>query len=91
MQRYPVAAIKDRKLEREFWESKEGFLETVGEFMNNLYLKLSGIKEGTENYGDPSKYTTETKVVDNIEVEVVTVYYSDTARMILQIGLSRSL
>ena len=91
MQLYPVAAITDRKLERDFWDSKEGFLEAVGEFMNNLYLKLSGIEEGTENYGDPSKYTTETQVIDNKEVEVVTVYYSDTARMILQIGLSRSL
>lgn len=89
MQNYPQAAIRDRKLEREFWETKEGFLETVGEFMNNLYLKLSGIEEGTDNYADPSAYTQQTEVVDNKEVTTVKVYYSDTARMILQVGLSR--
>ena len=90
MQKYPLAAIKDRKLEREFWESKEGFLESVGEFLNNVYLRLSGISEGTDNYGDPSSYTQTTEVVDDREVTVVKVYYSDTARMILQIGLERN-
>lgn len=89
MANYPIAAIQDRKLERDFWETKEGVLETVGEFMNNLYLKLSGMKEGTENYADPSKYTTETQIVDNKEVEIVKVSYSPTARMILQIGLNK--
>lgn len=89
MKKYPAKAIVDKKLEVEFWESKEGFIETVGEFLNNVYLKLSGVKEGTENYADPSSYTVVPQVVDNQEVQVVKVTYSDTARIVIGIGQKR--
>lgn len=85
MMTYPSAVYRDRELEIEFWESKEGFVETVNDFINDLYLKLNGVKDGTQNYSDPSKYSTETHVDNKGEtVTTVRISYSDTARMLIE-------
>ena len=36
----------------EFWENYDTFLDDIGDFFNNLYLKSSGIPSGTKNYSE---------------------------------------
>ena len=57
MQSYPKKARIERSRENAYWASKETFLDSVGEFFNDIYLKLSGVKNGTDNYSDPSDVT----------------------------------
>lgn len=82
---YPEKAKKDYLLECEFWETKQSILDDISSFFNDLYLKLSGIKEGTSNYYDPSDITHSTEIVDDIPVTVIKVTYSDTARVLIEI------
>lgn len=34
----------------EYWTKKTTLITDVGEFINNIYLKISGLKDGTSNY-----------------------------------------
>ena len=45
---------KERQLINEYWWSQKSFMDKVGDFFNDLYLKLSGQKEGTGSYGEPT-------------------------------------
>lgn len=40
---------KTRRYAYEYWE-KHDALEKIGDFFNNLYIKTSGVKEGTDSY-----------------------------------------
>ncbi len=86
MKSYPKAAIVDKRLETEFWVSKESIMDKVSAFFNDLYLKLSGVNEGTGNYGDPSHFQQDRITIDDEPVLVKKVYYSDTARVLIQNG-----
>ena len=88
MKSYPVVARKDKQLETDFWATKEGIVDKVSTFFNDIYLKLSGVSEGTGNYGDPSSIKQEEIIVDDEPVVVKRVYYSDTARVLIQNGLN---
>lgn len=46
---------KESQLIREFWASQKSFWDKIGDFFNDLYLKLSGQKEGTGSYGEATK------------------------------------
>lgn len=83
MEYYPTKASKDRALENDFWASKHTFLDDIGEFFNDLYLKLSGVSDGTANYSDPSN------VYIDKEEETITIVYSDTAKMLIEHGLNK--
>ena len=83
MQSYPQKARIERSRENAYWASKETFLDSVGEFFNDIYLKLSGVKNGTGNYSDPSDVTIEKIPSGDTVIEVVKVHYSDTARMLI--------
>lgn len=85
---YPDEARKERTAENDFWASKHSLMEDVGDFLNDMYLKLSGSKNGTESYHDYSGYSVsvdeETK-----EVIEVKIHYSTTARVLLRIAQER--
>ncbi len=88
MQGYPKAAQKERTAENNFWMERYSFMEEVGDFLNDLYLKMSGADNGTDSYHDYSNYTVrydeETK-----EVIEVKVHYSTTTRVLLKIAQDR--
>ena len=87
---YPEEMKVDRKKEWDFWDGKEGILERINDRINDWYLKLSGVKEGTANYGDPSKYSTEVKQDDEEKpVVVITINYSSAARILIQAAMDR--
>ena len=89
IQKYPKEAKIERKIEKDFWLTKHSFMEDVGEFFNNLYLKMSGAKDGTGSYHDNSKYSVEYNEETN-ETEV-RVHYSTTARVLIKIAQDRKL
>ena len=89
IKKYPMAARIERKLENDFWISKENFMEVVGDFFNDLYLKLSGSKEGVESYHDYSDYLV-IRDEETFEVIQVQVEYSLTTRVILKIAQERA-
>ncbi len=89
IKKYPMAARIERKLENDFWASKESFMEVVGDFFNDLYLKLSGSKEGVESYHDYSDYLV-IRDEETFEVIQVQVEYSLTTRVILKIAQERA-
>ncbi|MBQ7652840.1 MAG: DUF3810 family protein [Clostridia bacterium] len=48
---YPsYLVLKEADYQAKFWASQKSFLDEVGDFFNSLYLKMSGVKEGTANY-----------------------------------------
>ncbi|MBO4539784.1 MAG: DUF3810 family protein, partial [Clostridia bacterium] len=88
IKKYPMEARVERKLENDFWLSKESFMEEVGDFLNDLYLKMSGSKDGTDSYHDYSGYTVEyDKETEKTEVKI---YYSLTTRVLLKIAQERA-
>ena len=88
MTAYPQKAAYDRALENAFWQEKEGWLNEVSDFFNDVYLKLSGVKDGTANYSDPSLITDKEIIVDDKPVTVKQITYSDTAKMLIENGLT---
>ena len=88
MTAYPQKAAYDRALENAFWQEKEGWLNAVSDFFNDVYLKLSGVKDGTANYSDPSLITDKEIIVDDKPVTVKQITYSDTAKMLIENGLT---
>ena len=65
-------------------------MNKVGKFFNNLYLKLSGVGDGTKNYADPSSYNKEQYETDQGTVTIVKVNYSDTVKMYLALYLTNA-
>lgn len=47
-------AYKERELISEYWWSQKSLMDKIGDFFNDLYLKLSGQKEGTGSYNEPT-------------------------------------
>ena len=60
----------------------------MSDFFNDVYLKLSGVKDGTANYSDPSYVTDKEIIVDDKPVTVKQITYSDTAKMLIENGLT---
>lgn len=89
MATYPRKAVTDRAKEDDFWLEKESWINDVSEFFNDLYLKLSGVKEGTANYSDPSHIKQDTEIIDGKPVVTVKITYSDTAKMLIFNAMSR--
>ena len=87
---YPTEAKADNALESAYWQEKRGFMNKVGKFFNNLYLKLSGVGDGTKNYADPSSYNKEQYETDQGTVTIVKVNYSDTVKMYLALYLTNA-
>lgn len=50
----PKLARIERNYENEYWSSQKSFTDEIGDFFNSLYLKLSGVKEGSGSYYEPS-------------------------------------
>jgi hypothetical protein len=68
----------------QYWDNHASFLNNITEFFNDLYLKLSGIKEGTASYENPYQIddTGETDEEGNIIYEIT---YSDVQYMFFTI------
>lgn len=81
----PKKAIKDLQLENAFWETKQGIIEKISSFFNDLYLKISGVKEGEANYNDPSKYSKDEKS------GTIKISYSTAARILIKVAQNKSI
>ena len=85
---YPQAAALEYKNEWKEWNEKNNFLEDIGDFFNDIYLKINGAANGTESYSDASTYT---PVLDNEGAVVeIKVSYSTTARVLLRIAMEKA-
>ncbi|MDD4315938.1 MAG: DUF3810 family protein [Clostridia bacterium] len=51
---YPEAARVERDAEYAYWSKYDSVIDKVSDFMNDLYLKISGVDDGTDNYRDVS-------------------------------------
>ncbi len=86
--KYPSEARTERLAEDAFWESRYSFMDDVGEFLNDLYLKMSGSGSGTESYHDYSNYSV-TYDEKTQEVKEIKVTYSQTTRVMFRIAQER--
>ena len=50
-----IALAKTRRYEYQFWKEHD-LLGDIGDFINNLYIKSSGVKEGTTSYSGGTEY-----------------------------------
>ncbi len=50
----PIITRTERRFENEYWSSQKSFTDKIGDFFNSLYLKLSGVKNGSNSYFEPS-------------------------------------
>ena len=69
---YPCKeVVKETAYQRELWASRSSIFDEIGDFFNSLYLKLSGVKEGTANYysetGSGGKYEERERVFVEVE------------------------
>ena len=67
---HPVDAAlnKTRTYEYKFWK-EHNLLGDIGDWINNLYIKSSGVKEGTSSYSSGTQYThdpTTTKLIPSL-------------------------
>ncbi|HHT83595.1 MAG: DUF3810 family protein [Christensenellales bacterium] len=84
---YPEQADKEYEMELSFWDQFVSPLEKISEFINDLYLKSSGLEEGTGSYIDSS----EKEVIINPETgnyEYVMVEYSPMQKALIEIYLA---
>lgn len=51
---YPAEARAERSREYDYWSGYDSIIDKASEFMNDLYLKISGVDDGTDNYRDTS-------------------------------------
>ena len=55
---YRSAYSKSLSYEYKFWK-KHNLMKNIGDFFNNLYIKSSGVKEGTTSYSGGTNYETD--------------------------------
>ena len=63
-----AALNKTRTYEYKFWKG-HNLLGDIGDWINNLYIKSSGVKEGTSSYSSGTQYThdpTTTKLIPSL-------------------------
>lgn len=63
----------------EYW-NKHSSLAKIQEFFNDLYLKLSGVEEGVNNY-----YIEDEVIIDNNTNEVISFEYNDIQKIFIYI------
>jgi len=85
----PKKAIADRRLEDAFWADKKSVINDIGEFFNDLYLRLSGLSDGTNNYSDPPSISFE-EPEEPTEPPIPVIEYSRTVRMLIANAKRRS-
>ncbi len=83
---FPIEAISEQHHELRFWLKYQTHFEKVSEFFNNLYLKLSGVEEGTDSYIDSSDYDV---IIDTEtgEVGYEIIEYSPVQKMYIALYL----
>ncbi|MCH5351150.1 MAG: DUF3810 domain-containing protein [Clostridiales bacterium] len=54
--------LNEKRYENSYWASQPTFMRDLGEFFNNLYLKINGAINGTGSYTDGNKTDTVTPV-----------------------------
>lgn len=52
----------ERKFENAYWETQPDVIGKIGDFFNNVYLKLNGVSSGTGSYGAGGSFTTITPI-----------------------------
>lgn len=52
----------ERRITREYWNAQPDITGKIGEFFNNIYLKLNGASNGTGSYDDGNKTDTITPI-----------------------------
>ncbi|MEG2561702.1 MAG: DUF3810 family protein [Clostridia bacterium] len=77
----PFVVTKDVSREYYFWEENQAFAP-IGEFFNNMYLKLSG-QGGTNSYYDPNQGEQNGKD-ENGDIIYVNVIYSTHNRLLFK-------
>jgi hypothetical protein len=75
---YSPLIRKESSNNRQYWIRHENFTNTISDFLNDLYLKLSGVKSGTGSYTEPGEW----EVIDTGEEDeegnpIFEIYYSD--------------
>ncbi len=81
-QTYPENALIEKSNELDFWWSKSSFLSEIGNFFNDLYLKINGASEGVDSYHDHSQI-----IIPEDSDKLPIIYYSDTAKMLIDMAL----
>lgn len=67
-------------------------LKDVGTFFNNVYLKLSGQSDGVESYTKSEEVEINTEIIDNQEVQTITVVsFSNIQSIAIQLFLDGKL
>ncbi len=72
----------DRNATNAVWGEYQGFINDVSEFFNDIYLKFSGVKEGTDSYVVGGATITPNPTPDN--PEDVIVNYSVIQKMFIE-------
>lgn len=87
---YPQAARAERTIEYNFWDKYQTQIEKISEFFNDVYLKLSGVEEGTSSYIDYSSHGYVTNP-DTGEQEYSIIEYSPVQKMYIEMYLMNNI
>lgn len=81
---YPREAINERILESDFWNDYDSIIDAVSDKINDIYLKLSGVEDGVQNYRDTSTITSnQNEQTGAIEFKIKE--YSPLQKMFIQL------
>lgn len=87
---YPLEARKERNKEYNFWREYDTKIEKVSDFFNDMYLKLSGVKDGINNYIDNSDHGVVVNPVTG-ENEYRITQYSPVQKMYIEMYLTNGI
>lgn len=75
---YDPLILQEASNSRKYWMEHDSFIDSVTGFFNDLYLKLSGVKSGTDSYARPGDYEViEGGQDENGEPIIIDIRYSD--------------
>lgn len=75
---YSPLILKESSNNRKYWNEHENFINSVSDFFNDLYLKLSGVKSGTDSYTEPGRWdVVDTGEKDEQGEPIYEIHYSE--------------
>lgn len=83
---YSTLIFTDSDFRWEFWGNQNSFMDDISTFFNNLYLKLQGVEDGVESYGNSYDYeVVDTGETNNEGQPIFEIEFSEVQKIYLSI------
>ena len=84
------SVVAEYNYESDYWDAQIDIIGEIGEFFNNIYLKLNGAINGTGSYGDGNQSSQVPSVDPDTGEEVIKPIYSQLQKIYLYLFEARN-